>query len=229
MELISTDLSLYIDRDYSVLESPYVRSVVMILGWDTYTFNLGDPDNEITYEMLSDNMYEDILEGLIGADHSDDGSYHLLIYTIVRWLYPQRKVGIFVDDKGDINLYYLNIGWERMSKDYTPICTGEELLERIYYISSHDHTPALTYEEVIERVPESKDFIDDMINGGDIPFITHGMRLDSEEEHWLLLSVLLIINRNTYIIILENLPPSSCKVSKERYMDYDIDINFFFQ
>jgi hypothetical protein len=236
MELISLDLSLYIDDKYSILNDPYVRMMVLAIGYEVHILCTSG----INYNDLHNKKYSSILRELVKKKITcySSISFPLLIYAIVRYRYPDRKVCMLysqlgIDGNGsEIELYYLSSDWNGyIPKEYIPISTTQQVLEYLSICTYHNLV--WTYKDITDRVPEMEGRIDieDPTNEDTLylPYrIYKDIGLSSSILYWLEGSMALIRNIDTYSIIMDKIPPYSCKNRIRKYT-YPNDTDFFFQ
>jgi hypothetical protein len=234
MELVLTDLSLYVDDKYTILNDPYVRMMVLAIGYDSYMIELID----IEYTSLMNKEYITILESILRGS-SEDVTTTMLVYTIVRYLYPHRKVGIFYrqpsresEKNHSIELYYLDYNWNNdIPEGCTSISTIDELMKSIVLSFHTDSFLSLTWkvEEVLDRVPDLEDGIEELISTHPIQgVIGEAFELEEQLSYWVSDSLTLIRDFPIYDRIMKELPPYNSRYRVRTYT-YGEDTNFLFQ
>lgn len=231
MELIPLELSLYLDNDMKVLNDLYVRNMILVSGWESYIAgSLYVRRRDLQYK-----LYRAILFNL-SRSRKRIVSNVILVYTMVRYLYPHRKVGMFLSKKNVIELYYLDYNWNNdIPEGYTNIYNIEDLMRSIalYGAIYNGLIPVWKYEDIVEKVPELKDRIRDMtsIHMG-VMTISHEivdeLQLDAGIEVWMDVSISLIRDYNVYDRIMKDIPPYSSIRRKRRYT-YGNDVDFLFR
>jgi hypothetical protein len=228
MEPIPLDLSLYLDDSMSVIKSEYVRMMTLATGYESYVFY----GSQVGYTDLEDKDYSKILS-ILSRSKYNTISYVLLIYTIVRFLYPNRPTGIFYNkNQNQIQLCWLEYNWySQIPKGYIPICTRSDLLK--YMSLSTDQNPVSKYNEIVDRIPEIEGRVKDLAStDSDTLFLPYTMSvdmiIDDNEQLWLEESMALYRNKHSYSKIMNDLPPYNCIDKKRRYT-YGGDTNFLFQ
>jgi hypothetical protein len=162
MELISIDISLYIDKEYSILDSVYVRDMIMVDIWTHYqTVTMSGNSDSETYDIITNKDYKSII-GLMFNNYDSHYSTVMLIYTIIRYKYPDRRVIILFreeyEEYEDVELYYVSNDWNGyIPKGYKNICSAKEFME--YTMS---YVPP-TVEGIVSRWPQLSDYIDNLM------------------------------------------------------------------
>jgi hypothetical protein len=230
MEAVPLELADYIDEDYTILDDLYVRQMVLICGFDHYSFDYLYLDDA---NSIRDLDYISILNALLETK-TRLPSYTMLIYTIVRYVHPHRKVAILYgapeeeDRPTDLDLFYLSYDWNGEIPDgYVNICSADELME---FISNGN---VWTIDDLIVAVPQIEDKIDEIMSN----YITVSLMIANIEKydisyddaHFIIESISFIRQYPMYKKIFTLLPPYPCAQRSRRYIDRNSDVNFIFQ
>jgi hypothetical protein len=227
---VSTDIEKYIDEDYTILEDSYVRDMIMACGWEY--FEMGYL-TQTSKSVFAEKRYIEILDDIVNTGIIMD-SYIMVIYTIVRFLYPQRKVIIVYktdQEEPRLELYYVSRDWNgQIDEGYVMICTVSQLLT---YMSAYEGgNYAVTMSDLVKRVPEVYDHIykiyDNHMTLDELSTSTYMRNVPERSIADIIISMNLMRQYPIYKKIFNRMPPA-CKSGSRRYIDSNSDSNFIFQ
>jgi len=204
--------------------------MIVVCGYDHYS------SGHISIDKVSirDHDYVAILNALLECNDRLY-SYTMLIYTIVRYLYPHRKVSIeYGAEASDddlpmtLDLFYLSYDWNGDNiEGYITICSADQLMDFV----ADDNLWRL--EDLIESMPDIEDRLDELMSDyvavTEIePIGTDKYNIDPDDASYVIGSISLIKQYELYVTIFTELPPYPCGNRSRRYVNTNSDVDFIF-